>query len=259
MAKGNGLSDLLFVDGYDLSGDIGSVSELASPSSVLDVTGINATGHERLLGNFDGMLNFAPWFNDAASQEHAVLKVFSADRIVSYFHGSAIGNMSASIVAKQFTYGLNRTNDGGLAGTVSCQGNGSGLEFGGPGGTLVAKDGQLTAGKRTDTGATNGVSLDSGIVGGTALGISAVLQVFSFTGTDATASIQSSSDDGGGDAYANITGGVFTQITTAPVAQRIVTSLTQAVERYLRVATVTTGGFSSLVFAVSHSRYPYQG
>ncbi len=45
--------------------------------------------------------------------------------------------------------------------------------------------------------------------------------------------------------------GAFTQITTTtPQTQRIAVGGTAAVRRYLRVATVTTGGFSSLVFSV---------
>jgi hypothetical protein len=256
VAKGSGLGDQLFIDGYDLSGDIGSVDTLSAPSNPLDVTAINKSAMERLYGLFDGAITFNQFFNDAANQEHPVLKAkgSGADRVVSYFHGSAIGNMAAQLVAKQIDFNWTRSQDGALSGPTNCQGNGYGLEYGGPGGTLVAKDGQLTAGKRTDTAATNGASLDSGIVGGTALGLAAALHVFEFAGTSVTVAIQGSSDDGAGDAFAAVTGGAFTAVSAAPAAQRIVTSLTLAVERYLRV--VTTGTFSNAVFAVSHTRYP---
>lgn len=258
MAKQSGLGDLLFVDGVDLSGDIGAVQTIGQPSGVLDVTAINASGHERLLGLFDGLLKFSAFFNDETSPAaaHATLKAKSsgANRIASYFHGSAIGNMAASIVGKQINYDWQRGADGSLVADIEVQANGSGLEMGGSGATAVAKDGQLTAGKRTDTGATNGASLDSGIAGGTAKGLAATLHVFSFTGTSITVKIQSSSDDGGGDPYADVTGGAFAA-ASAVGAQRIVTSLTLAVERYLRV--VSTGTFNPCTFAVCHTRYPY--
>src|SRR3990167_3037936 len=176
MAKSAGLAEQLFVDGYDLSGDVGEVSNLSAPSGVLDVTAINKGGVERIHGLFDGQIAFSHFFNDAASQSFPVLKTRpNTDRVISYFHGSAIGNMAAALIAKQPTFDWSRGADGSLVGTTTGQGNGKGLEYGGAGGTLVAADGQLTAGKRTDTGATNGASLDSGIAGGTAGGCAAGL------------------------------------------------------------------------------------
>ena len=106
---------------------------------------------------------------------------------------------------------------------------------------------------RTDTGAANGSSLDLG-TGSTAFGLQAYLQVLSFTGTDATITIQESSDNGAGDAWAAVTGGAFTQVTAGPVVERIQTARDQTVERYLRVATTTTGGFSDLQFVVAVHR-----
>lgn len=79
-------------------------------------------------------------------------------------------------------------------------------------------------------------------------GLQAYLQVTAFTGTDATIKLQGSSDDAAADAYADITGGAFAQITTAPQAQRIATSSSLAIERYVRAVTTTTGGFTSLSF-----------
>ena len=83
---------------------------------------------------------------------------------------------------------------------------------------------QLTAGKRTDTTATNGASWDSAIVGGTALGLVAYLHVFAFTGTSVTVAIQESSDDAVGDPYAAVVGGAFAA-ASAVGAQRIQTAV----------------------------------
>jgi hypothetical protein len=76
----------------------------------------------------------------------------------------------------------------------------------------------------------------------TAHGAQAYLQVFSFAGTDVTVKLQHSHDNGVADAFADITGGGFTQITSGP---------TVGIKRYVRAVTVTTGGFTSLVFSVA--------
>lgn len=244
MAKQNGLGDLLFLDGYDVSGDVGSVERIAFPSRVLDVTAINASGMERIHSHVDGEISFRQFFNDAAAAEHEVLRAkgSGADRIATYFHGSTLGNVTAGLVAKQVNYDWERSADGALLGSTQLLGNKYGLEYGV----------MLTAGKRTDTTATNGTGVDNGAA--TALGLAAYLQVFAFTGTSVTVTLQESSDDAAGDPYAAVTGGAFTA-ATAIGAQRIVTGLTLAVERYLRV--VTTGTFSNAVFAVCATRYPY--
>jgi hypothetical protein len=256
MAKETGLGDLLFVDGVDISGDVGQVSQLGFPSGVLDVTAINASGMERIHSHVDGVIVFNAFFNDAAGQAFPTLKTKPAtDRIVSYFHGSGIGEMAASLVAKQVDFDWERGADGSLVGSITAQGNKYGLEMGGGGGTTIAADGQLTAGKRTDSGATNGASLDCGIAGGTALGCAAVLHVFALTGDDVTITIESSSDDGSGDAFASVAALAFTQVTAAGAAERKATALGASVERYLRV--VSAGTFSSVTFAVSHTRHLY--
>ena len=41
MAKESGIGHYLFVDGYDLSGDTGSVGTIAMRRAMLDVTGID--------------------------------------------------------------------------------------------------------------------------------------------------------------------------------------------------------------------------
>ncbi|MET8475432.1 hypothetical protein ABZY90_19550 [Streptomyces sp. NPDC006422] len=82
-------------------------------------------------------------------------------------------------------------------------------------------------------------------------GLQAYLHVFTFAGTDATVKLQHSHDDGDTDTYVDITGGGFTQITTAPGAQRIAVTAGTEIRRYVRAVTTTSGGFTSLVFAVA--------
>jgi hypothetical protein len=81
----------------------------------------------------------------------------------------------------------------------------------------------------------------------TAFGLQAYLHVTAFTGTNATFAIQSSSDNGAGDAWAAVTGATFTA-NTGVGWERIQTARDASIERYLRVA--ATGTFSSVTFAV---------
>jgi hypothetical protein len=120
---------------------------------------------------------------------------------------------------------------------VSAQSNGFGLEWGQ----------QLTAGMRTDSAATNGTGLDT--TASASFGGQAYLQVASFTGTDVTVKIQDSADNV---TFADVAGFNFTQITGgAPLSERIALANTATLRRYLRASTVTTGGFTSLTFAVN--------
>ena len=86
----------------------------------------------------------------------------------------------------------------------------------------------------------------------TANGWVAYLQAFAFTGTDATVTIQDSADNS---TWANLTSGVFTQITAGRQTQRLAVGGTAVVRRYTRAITTTTGGFTSLAFAVALTRY----
>lgn len=245
MTKQNGLGDNLYIGGYDISGDVGSVDTISGGPAVLDVTGINKSAFERLGGLRSGEIDFTAFFDSASVAvggyvgAHGILSTLPrTDTLVSYIRGAAIGNPSACMVAKQIGYDPTRAADGGLTFKVQSQANGYGLEWGQ----------QLTPGIRTDTAATNGTSLDLTTVS-TAFGWQAYLQVLSFTGTDVTVKLQDSADNS---TFADLTTGAFAQITsTTPGWQRIAAATSTAtVRRYVRASTITTGGFNPCSFAV---------
>lgn len=91
----------------------------------------------------------------------------------------------------------------------------------------------------------------------TAFGAQAYLHVSAFAGTDVTVTIQDSADNS---SFANVTGLSFAQVTGGvPLAQRIATSNTATIRRYLRAITTTSGGFTSVTFAVVINRNPIAG
>lgn len=244
MGKQSGLGDNLYLDGYDISGDTNSLNRIGGGPAPWPVTGIDKSAFERIGLLRDGGLDWVSYFNPATDKAHDRLSLLpTTDVIGTYCRGTSLGSPAAGIVAKQVNYDPTRGQDGSLTFAVQSQGNGFGLNWGV----------QLTAGKRTDTGAASGTGVDLG-TGSTSFGLQAFLHVFSFTGTDVTIKLQESSDNGAGDAWADVTGGGFTQVTSGPTRQRIATASNLTVERYLRVTTTTTGGFTSLVFAVAVMR-----
>jgi hypothetical protein len=239
MTKQSGLGDNLYIDGFDVSGDIGSLSSISSPLMPLIVTDITQSAPERIAGEIDGALSFSSYFNTDTDRAHDVLSTLPrTDRAASYFRGEILGNPAASMWAKQIGYDPNRDGSGNIALATALTANGYGLEWGR----------QHTAGVRTDTAATNGTGVDG--LAATSFGLTAYLHVFSVTGTSVTVKLQESSDNGVGDAWADVVGGAFAAVNAGSRgAQRISTATNLTVERYLRV--VTTGTFNPATFAVN--------
>jgi hypothetical protein len=237
VAKQSGLGANFYVGGYNISGDVGSLGSISGGNAPLEVTAIDKSAFERIGGLRNGTIEFSTFYNTAALQEHVALKgLLTTDRTVTYAQGTTIGDPAACMTAKQINYDFTRAADGSLTTAVQAQSNGYGLEWGI----------QLTAGVRTDTGATNGASVDT--TGSLSFGIQAYLQVFAFSGTDITFTVQDSANDS---TFATITGlGSFTQVTAGPTTERIASTNTTTVRRYLRLATTTSGGFSSCSFSV---------
>lgn len=241
MAKESAINARLFVGGFDLSGDVGVMSAIRGSRALLDVTALDKFGMERLGGLADGEISFNCYFNPADDQAHEALSSLpTADRIVSYLHRPTQGAPAAIVHGKQINYDWARGADGALLGTVQAlTALGYGLEWGI----------DLTAGKRTDTAATNGTGYDTGVVS-TAFGWSAYLHLFAFAGTDVTVTIQDSAD---GAAWANLTGGAFPAQSSAQLGLTLRGGLTATVRRHLRV--ITTGTFNPATFAVQFVRF----
>lgn len=242
MAKDSGLGDQFYVDGYDIGADIQSLSRIGGGNTPIRMTDITESAEERLGGQLSGGMDFVAYNNTAANRAHARLSTLPrTDVIASWGHGTTLGNASASLVAKQLNYDPDRSQPGELLFSVQTLSNAYGLTFGN----------MLTAGKRTDTGATNGSSLDLGSVSPGAFGLLMYVHLFAFTGTSVTIKIQESSDNGSGDAFADVVGAT-TGALSAIGAIRVMTGSIN-VERYLRV--VTTGTFSNAVFWVQATRF----
>jgi len=237
MAKSSGLGDRVWISGVPVSGDVQTVA-VSMPAAMLDVTGIDKSGHERIPGLRDGKMALATYFNKAVGGIHTVLSALPrTDVIGTYFRGYGLGSPAASLVAVQPNYDPTRGTDGSLIFKAELDGDKYGLDWGV----------QLTNGPRTDTAATNGTSVDQ--LAAASFGFQAFLHVSAFTGTDVTVKLQDSADNA---TFADVASGAFTQITTTtPQGQRIAVGGTATLRRYVRASTVTTGGFTSVTFVVA--------
>ncbi len=241
MPKTAGMGDNYYVGGFDLSGLTQSLSNMhGGPNSTQDSTDITQSGVSRLGLERDGGLGWVSYW-DPTGAAHILLSALPvADNIATYCRGTAIGNPALSCNSKLIGYDPNRGQDGSLTLAVQAQANGFGAEWGT----------QLTAGKRTDTTPTAGPFFDN--LAAFNFGAQAYLQVFSMTGTDATVKIQHATTSGG--AYSDLI--TFPQIISGnlpPLAARASIANNVTVNEFLKVTTVTTGGFSNLVFAVAIS------
>lgn len=240
MTKTSGLGDNLYVAGYDLSGDIGSVQNIHGGPTALEVTAINASAPERIGGLLDGGLDFNAWYDYSAAHEHVVLSALpTTDVHVMYLRGTTLGNPAVGLLAKQVNYDPTRGADGSLTFAVNALANAYGIEWGV----------QLTAGLRTDTSATNGTAVD-GLAESTT-GWSAYLQVIDVTGTNVVVTLEDSANNTD---FAVFTSSAFTSATADRTTQRIAGAAGATVRRYVRA--VTSGTFSSATFAVAFTRHP---
>lgn len=125
--KQSGLGDRFWLNGNDLSGDIGSLQRIGGGPNPLDLTDITQSGYDREGGLRTGALEFTSWFNPARA--HPVLAALPrTDVIGTYGRGAAIGAPAASCRAVQVNYDGARGQDGAFSFGVSLQSDGFGIE-----------------------------------------------------------------------------------------------------------------------------------
>lgn len=238
MAKQTGLGQALYIGGVDVSSEARQW-DVSSPLQTLDTTGLRSLANERIGGQKAAAFKWTSHFDPVSAGYAALSALPTGDKVVSMCHRETIGEPVMNLVTKLIDYGPTRDDKGQVLFAVDTVTNDAFADWG-----VLA-----TPGQRVDTAATNGAGVDLGAAPPHTFGLQAYVQVVAFTGTNITVKLQGSSDDGVGDAYADIVGGGFTAVTAAPAAQKIATARGLSVERYVRVA--TTGTFTSCTFLVA--------
>lgn len=238
MPKLSGLGMEMYFCGFDLSGCTGSIDDLSTPRTTLEVTGLNKSSTERIYGHSSGQASLTTYFNDAAGKEHLAYRGLpTTDVLASVLVRACAGSEAATMRAKQINYDWSRPLDGSLTGNIQLQSNSSFLEWG-----------EVLVTRTSVTGAGNSPSLNNSAA--SCNGVSVTLHVACFCGCTLCVALQSSSDDGCADAFAAIS--CFTQVTCsdANVAER--KTVAGAVEQYLRLN--YSGTFTSAIVVATVRR-----
>lgn len=119
MAKQSGLGDYLAVDDSggtvrDISNDVTSIT-FNIPQDLMDITGIDKSARERLIGLGDGTVTVNGVFNAASNKSHDVFKTRSGTRTVTYaVGGNTSTNPKLEMEMLVANYNVARANDGSL-------------------------------------------------------------------------------------------------------------------------------------------------
>lgn len=230
MAKQSGMGARFLIGGYDISGDVNAIDQISGGPALMDGTDITQSAHARISGLRDGHMAFTTFMDTANA--HPVLDALPVTDVLmtALIPVLAVGAPAACLNAKQVNYDPTRSAAGDLMFKVQGEGNAYGLEWG-----LT-----LTAGLRTDTGATPGTALDN--TAASYWGAQMYLQCTAFTGTDVTVTVEQSPDN----TNWYTLGSAFTQVTAAPAFQRVTTAAAQS---------FTATHASPAVFTVPGSAY----
>jgi len=245
MTKSTGLGDGLLVSGYDVSGDVGSISGIQTTFGEQNLTAIDMTAMDRAQLIENGSLAFNNFFNDSDGQgaeARGVHDLLTGDtpgartpHLVSYHRGRAIGAWVANLRAQRFTYSLNRGQSGSLLGTVNANSTGAGER-------AIYWSRALTPFVATLDDADELGAVEIGSATGRVW-----LHVLAFTGDDAVIKVQDSANGTSGWADL-VTLWDSAQDGTPPLA---LTADFTGAEDHLRVVVETTDGFTVLRFAAS--------
>lgn len=241
MAKQTGLNCRAYVHGYDISGEVSVLTNAGYTQTLLEVPTLTKLAVERLIGVEDGSLGFNTWFDPASDLSHDALLVSgavpTADRVVLFALGAAIGDPCIYLTAKQANYNVNRSPNAAIEITAGFEANAFGLDFG-----IM-----LTAHDDTFSSLGFGTSFDMVTVSTTA-GASAVVELMSLNSGTVDFDIQDSADNS---SFADITDMSFVALT-ARGAERLETASGATIRRYVRLEAANT--FTTAVVAVGFRR-----
>ncbi len=242
----SGIGQRFYVNQFDLSGDVGAIGSFVDSRNQQDITTVLDTAMRRLPLLKDGALTYTAFFDTAVGAEHLTLRGLPQSANVTWcIQGTAVGNATGSLVANHTDYPATRAQDGSLVLTPTAAANGFGIQWGN----------LLTTATQTFASAASGTYIDDYVPSfptgdlPSVHGLAAYVHAISIGSGSATVHIQDSTDH---ISFSDVTGAVSTAISSAGT-QRLVTSSTQAVNRYLRVN--VTGTFTNLVCVVAVCRY----
>lgn len=226
----------MYVDGHNISTDVGALNQIGSPRKTMEVPNIDKTAMERLMTQSDAFVDFQSWFDDGTELGHNALSVLPTGNVVALVAlGNAIGDVCAMIRGKQANYDGSRNQDGSLELQTQVHGDGVALEWGE----------MLTALVDTFSSASSASSKDD--AASSASGLAAVLEIIDIDSGTPTVVLEDSPNDS---TWATLISFTAVASGSEPASERKTVSGT--VDRYLRLT--TTGTFTNLDIAFGYRR-----
>lgn len=237
MAFSHGSAARVYVNGRDLSSYLRR-GEVSGARDKVKTTCFNQSAHTYIQGLLDGSVSAEGIFDGDTNRVDSILNTAlgaSTDSIWTvWLQGeTAVGSVGRALRGVHTAYGSRAVNTDVVSCSASAQANG------GPERVLSLHP--LAA----ETSASNGTALDNSA--GTTAGASAYLHVSAFSGTSVTVLVEHSTDNSSWSTLLT-----FTAASAAGTSERVATSSTATVNRYLRVS--WSGTFSSATFSVGVSR-----
>lgn len=239
--KKSGLGMRLYLQGLDVSGDVGALQTLRASMAAIPATGIDESTASRIAGMRDGEISYNVFFNNSDDETHDALAALPTTNVLAMvLTGTTAGDPVFCLTAKQVNYDWTRNADGSMQGTVQLlAAAGIPMEY-----ALLLKAKGTHASATDETGIDFGSQTTAGAIG--------YLQHFSAATGTVEYDLEDSSDSTDGDdgSWANL--GAFSDVATpyAAIAQRI--EISGTVERWTRAS--TNGTFTTAVFAAALRR-----
>ena len=241
MATTHGKNVDVFINEFDLTAFFNNM-DLNREAENPETTTFSKNDRTFIAGLKGGNVSLSGFFDSAAGASDEVLNATlgaAADRVVTIGPGgTAIGDVTYLFRTRTSSYNVSGSVDSVVEVTADLLANRE-IDRG------VALH-NLTA--ETVTGDSNATSVDG--LGVTTNGGTGHLHVTAVsTPTTLDVDIEDSADDA---AWLALTGGTFTQVTTAAISEQITVAAGQAVRQYLSTAWVIVG--TSYTFAVAFAR-----
>lgn len=236
MSKQPANNTRVFLDEFDFSGELTGINLRLTQETPVSA-GFSSTGPRRVVGNYDHEHSFLGMFegdDDGYDEQiHAILGDAGDHYLTQTFGAAVEGDVAYDAVVT-----VNEQPRSALIAGVVL------LNFNAVGTGRITRG--VILGSKTSTGAEDLTGQNTGTTTGTVDTYTVVFRVLAFTGTNITITVEQSSDNGSGDAYAAVSGLTSGALTAIGVVQA---STVAATEAWKRVA--ISGTYSSALILVT--------
>ncbi len=238
MAIPHGKDTRIYVDEFNISGDSNSVDPTFTTETA-ETQGMGGTAHKtRIAGQRDTKLSIASFFNAGTGNVE--------DVVTDYALAAETGTLTVCPDGVADSAPAYTVREAVCASMKPPAKLGAAVALAHDWEATSPADRELVIYEASPTGTATGAAIDFGSVGVALMG-AAVIHCTSVTGSGTIdVHLHQSSDDGGGDPYADLTGGAFTQLTGVG-HERI--TWAGACERYVK-AVITIAGFTACTLLV---------